>query len=132
MGYWFCQKKFVMTTPLADELLIDLHHQFKRDNGYSELESQPKTRSTLENVMRIDTQAIQEQRLRDAGFSTSCRIGSAVLTLPLGSLLKGQADEYKPSEYNNFYATLADSPLAHWLETLACRAAPPMATTTAR
>ncbi|RUO18033.1 tRNA 5-methoxyuridine(34)/uridine 5-oxyacetic acid(34) synthase CmoB [Aliidiomarina haloalkalitolerans] len=24
----------------------------------------------------------------------------------------------KPSEYNNFYATLADSPLAHWLETL--------------
>jgi tRNA (cmo5U34)-methyltransferase len=34
-------------------LLIDLHHQFKRANGYSELEVSQK-RTALQNMMHID------------------------------------------------------------------------------
>lgn len=37
-----------------NELLIDLHHTFKRANGYSELEVSQK-RNALENVMRTDS-----------------------------------------------------------------------------
>ncbi|MEW9796992.1 carboxy-S-adenosyl-L-methionine synthase CmoA [Alteromonas sp. CYL-A6] len=52
----------------GNELLIDLHHQFKRDNGYSELEISQK-RAALENVMLTDTFAEHETRLREAGFA---------------------------------------------------------------
>ena len=51
----------------GNELLIDLHHQFKRDNGYSELEVSQK-RASLEKVMLTDTYAEHEQRLSNAGF----------------------------------------------------------------
>lgn len=51
-----------------DELLIDIHHAFKRANGYSELEIAQK-RAAIENVMRIDTLATHQQRLRDIGFA---------------------------------------------------------------
>ncbi len=52
---------------LTNELLIDMHHEFKRRNGYSELEISQK-RSALENVMRIDTFDIHQQRFANAGF----------------------------------------------------------------
>ncbi len=44
------------------------HLDFKRVNGYSELEISQK-RTALENVMRIDTLATHEARLERAGFS---------------------------------------------------------------
>jgi tRNA (cmo5U34)-methyltransferase len=50
-----------------DDLMVALHHEFKRNNGYSELEISQK-RSALENVMLLDTQQIHEKRLHDAGF----------------------------------------------------------------
>ena len=50
----------------------DLHLDFKRANGYSELEIAGK-RSALENVMRIDTEAVHLARLRSAGFRTARR-----------------------------------------------------------
>lgn len=50
------------------QLLNDLHLAFKRANGYSELEIAQK-RTAIENVMKIDTLAIHQQRLYDAGFS---------------------------------------------------------------
>lgn len=53
-----------------DELLIDLHHDFKRANGYSELEISQK-RSAIENVMRPDTLETHHQRLAEIGFSSS-------------------------------------------------------------
>jgi tRNA (cmo5U34)-methyltransferase len=53
----------------ADELLIDLHHEFKRQNGYSELEISQK-RAALENVMQLNTFDEHQQRLLDAGFSS--------------------------------------------------------------
>jgi len=48
---------------------VGTHHRFKRANGYSDLEIQQK-RDALERVMRIDTEALHHNRLRDAGFST--------------------------------------------------------------
>lgn len=54
----------------ADEnqSLTDWHHDFKRANGYSDLEISQK-RSALEQVMRPDTLDTHRQRLGEAGFS---------------------------------------------------------------
>jgi tRNA (cmo5U34)-methyltransferase len=49
-------------------LLNELHLDFKRANGYSELEIAQK-RSAIENVMRPDTLEAHQARLRAAGFS---------------------------------------------------------------
>ncbi|WP_299794582.1 carboxy-S-adenosyl-L-methionine synthase CmoA [uncultured Shewanella sp.] len=48
-------------------LLVDLHLDFKRANGYSELEISQK-RSSLENVMKPDTLTQHEARLKGQGF----------------------------------------------------------------
>lgn len=55
-----------------DNEFAELHLDFKRENGYSELEISQK-RAALENVMKIDTQDVILARLNDAGF-TRCRI----------------------------------------------------------
>ena len=55
---------------VVDELLVDLHHQFKRDNGYSELEVAQK-RTALEKIMLTDSFDVHQQRLINAGFSHS-------------------------------------------------------------
>ncbi|PHS74096.1 MAG: carboxy-S-adenosyl-L-methionine synthase CmoA [Porticoccus sp.] len=51
------------------QLMIELHHHFKRANGYSELEISQK-RSALEDVLVPETLAVHRQRLREAGFSS--------------------------------------------------------------
>jgi tRNA (cmo5U34)-methyltransferase len=51
------------------QLNTDLHHAFKRGNGYSELEVAQK-RNSLENVLRPETLAAHRQRLQAAGFSS--------------------------------------------------------------
>lgn len=48
----------------------NLHLDFKRANGYSELEISQK-RSAIENVMKIDTQQKHIERLNEAGFTSS-------------------------------------------------------------
>ncbi|MCW8833821.1 MAG: carboxy-S-adenosyl-L-methionine synthase CmoA [Colwellia sp.] len=53
---------------IIDEHLIDLHHNFKRANGYSELEVAQK-RTALENVMKTDSVEQHIKRLTEAGFS---------------------------------------------------------------
>ena len=53
-----------------DELMIDLHHNFKRANGYSELEVAQK-RNALENVLLPETLATHRNRLRSVGFSST-------------------------------------------------------------
>jgi tRNA (cmo5U34)-methyltransferase len=58
--------------PHLDELNIDLHHQFKRANGYSDLEIAQK-RSALENVLLPETLNQHKQRISQAGFS-SCDV----------------------------------------------------------
>lgn len=47
------------------------HHDFKRSQGYSELEIAQK-RNALENVLRPETESVHFKRLRDAGFSRPC------------------------------------------------------------
>ena len=58
--------------PHLDALNIDLHHEFKRANGYSDLEIANK-RSALENVLIPETLAGHKQRLAKAGFE-SCDV----------------------------------------------------------
>ena len=53
---------------MTKELLIDMHHEFKRRNGYSELEISQK-RSALENVMKPQTLSQNLHSLEQAGFS---------------------------------------------------------------
>ncbi len=53
-----------------NEAINNLHLDFKRANGYSELEISQK-RSAIENVMKIDSQQIHLQRLSQAGFKNS-------------------------------------------------------------
>ncbi len=53
-----------------DELLSDLHHDFKRAQGYSDLEISQK-RSALENVLIRDSEDLHHARLKSAGFSQS-------------------------------------------------------------
>lgn len=67
-GVLVLSEKFRFDDSHINELLIDLHHTFKRANGYSELEVSQK-RTALENVMRTDTIEIHKTRLAQVGFS---------------------------------------------------------------
>ncbi|MGQ0285934.1 carboxy-S-adenosyl-L-methionine synthase CmoA [Pasteurellaceae bacterium 22721_9_1] len=67
-GLLVLSEKFRFEDNTTNELLIDLHHQFKRANGYSELEVSQK-RAALENVMRIDSIDTHKERLKNVGFS---------------------------------------------------------------
>lgn len=67
-GLLVISEKISNSDPVNDELLIDLHHDFKRANGYSELEIAQK-RTALENVMRTDSLEQHTTRLHNAGFN---------------------------------------------------------------
>nr|WP_198552854.1 carboxy-S-adenosyl-L-methionine synthase CmoA [Psychromonas sp. Urea-02u-13] len=66
-GVLILSEKFVFEDAVSHQLLIDLHLDFKRNNGYSELEISQK-RSSLENVLIADTVEQHYQRLQKAGF----------------------------------------------------------------
>lgn len=53
-----------------NDVINDLHLDFKRANGYSELEISQK-RSAIENVMKIDTEQTHLERFNQAGFRQS-------------------------------------------------------------
>jgi len=55
-----------------DELMIELHHNFKRANGYSELEIAQK-RTAIENVLIPETLDGHRERLKQVGFH-SCDV----------------------------------------------------------
>lgn len=67
-GILVLSEKIRHPSTAGNELLVDLHHQFKRNNGYSELEVSQK-RAALEKVMLTDTFSEHEARLRGVGFS---------------------------------------------------------------
>ena len=67
-GALLLSEKIKAPHEFANELLVDLHHDYKRDNGYSELEIAQK-RAALENVMLTDTLQQHETRLHNAGFN---------------------------------------------------------------
>jgi len=71
-GIMVLSEKVTFEDPHLDELNIELHHQFKMANGYSELEVAQK-RSALENVLLPETLDCHKQRIAEAGFS-SCDV----------------------------------------------------------
>ena len=52
----------------TNQALIDVHHQYKADQGYSDLEISQK-RDAIENVLIPETLEAHTCRLRNAGFS---------------------------------------------------------------
>lgn len=66
-GVLILSEKLAFDDPQHQALMIELHHNFKRSNGYSDLEIAQK-RSALENVLIPETLATHQQRLLNAGF----------------------------------------------------------------
>lgn len=69
-GVLVLSEKFRFADQAWNSLLVDIHHDFKKINGYSELQINQK-RTMLENVMHTDTLEIHLQRLQQAGFIQS-------------------------------------------------------------
>ena len=67
-GCLILSEKLAFPDESENELQIDLHHTFKKSNGYSDLEIAQK-RSALENVLIPETKATHIQRLKETGFS---------------------------------------------------------------
>lgn len=71
-GILILSEKIRFPAPALNELFIELYHQFKQAQGYSELEISQK-RAALENVLIPETIDTHKQRLNDAGFQ-SCDV----------------------------------------------------------
>jgi tRNA (cmo5U34)-methyltransferase len=71
-GIMVLSEKVTFEDPHLDKLNIELHHQFKRANGYSDLEVARK-RNALENVLLPETLNQHKQRIAGAGFN-SCDV----------------------------------------------------------
>lgn len=82
-GIFILSEKWRFVDNNIDSLFFDMHYDFKKYNGYSELEISQK-RSMLENVMKTDTVGIHYERLTQAGFRT---INTLFQSLNFGSLL---------------------------------------------
>ncbi len=67
-GVLILSEKLHFDDPVEQAVLTDLHLEFKRANGYSELEISQK-RSALENVLIPEIRGQHVERLRLAGFS---------------------------------------------------------------
>ncbi len=68
-GILILAEKIRYENETVQDLLTDLHHDFKRTNGYSDLEIAQK-RTALENVLVPNTDDEHLKRLQDAGFSS--------------------------------------------------------------
>jgi tRNA (cmo5U34)-methyltransferase len=66
-GIFVLSEKVVHKDPAIEDLLVQMHHEFKRRNAYSELEISRK-RSALENVLVPESLATHRARLANAGF----------------------------------------------------------------
>ena len=67
-GILLLAEKVKFEDPAEQALMTTLHHDFKKQNGYSHLEISQK-RAALENVLLPNTEKQHRQRMRDAGFS---------------------------------------------------------------
>jgi tRNA (cmo5U34)-methyltransferase len=67
-GLFLLSEKVIDEDPDMEELLVDLHHEHKRRNDYSQLEVGRK-RAALENVLVPETVIAHRQRLTAAGFA---------------------------------------------------------------
>ena len=69
-GVLILSEKITFSEPERQLFHEELHHDFKRANGYSDLEISQK-RSALEKVMIPETVACHQSRLQAAGFSSA-------------------------------------------------------------
>jgi tRNA (cmo5U34)-methyltransferase len=69
-GVLILSEKISFEDKKVEALNIEMHHTFKKAQGYSELEISRK-RTALENFLIPETVAIHRQRLKNAGFQTS-------------------------------------------------------------
>lgn len=69
-GLLILSEKLRFDDPRQQDLQTDMHHAFKRAQGYSELEISQK-RSALENVLIPETFNAHQSRLLEAGFSSA-------------------------------------------------------------
>jgi len=69
-GIFVLSEKVVDDDQHMEDLLVDLHHEHKRRNDYSQLEIARK-RAALENVLIPETVAAHRNRLANAGFAHS-------------------------------------------------------------
>ncbi|MDX1589945.1 MAG: carboxy-S-adenosyl-L-methionine synthase CmoA [Oleiphilaceae bacterium] len=71
-GVLILSEKIAFEDPAEQQLQTELHHDFKRANGYSDLEISRK-RSALEEVLIPETLPVHRARLAQAGFAhVSC------------------------------------------------------------
>jgi tRNA (cmo5U34)-methyltransferase len=69
-GLFLLSEKVVDEDAHMEDLLVDLHHEHKRRNDYSQLEISRK-RAALENVLLPESVAVHRARLAKAGFAHS-------------------------------------------------------------
>lgn len=67
-GVLVLSEKVLLDPELENQRMVQLHQAFKKMQGYSDLEISQK-RTALENVLLPDSQAMHQQRLKQAGFS---------------------------------------------------------------
>lgn len=67
-GILVLSEKVSISDMELDQSFVELHHEFKRENGYSDLEISQK-RTALEDVMKLDNIETHKVRLAKAGFS---------------------------------------------------------------
>ena len=67
-GCLILSEKLAFPDAVENEKQIDLHHAFKKSNGYSDLEIAQK-RNALENVLIPETRETHMQRLKETGFT---------------------------------------------------------------
>lgn len=68
-GLLLLSEKIALPNDVAQRLFIEMHHGFKKAQGYSELEISQK-RTALEDVLIPETLACHKERLQKVGFST--------------------------------------------------------------
>jgi tRNA (cmo5U34)-methyltransferase len=69
-GILVLSEKIFFEDPHINDLMIDLHYEFKKENGYSDLEISQK-RNSLENVLVPDSLEFHLERLKSIGFSSA-------------------------------------------------------------
>ncbi len=68
-GVLLLSEKILLADKTENQILTELHHGFKKANGYTDLEVAQK-RAALENVLLPETADTHLQRLQQAGFAT--------------------------------------------------------------
>ena len=69
-GVLLLSEKIVFEEQPHQDLMTDLYHNFKRANGYSDLEIAQK-RAALDDVLQPETITTHKNRLKQAGFSSA-------------------------------------------------------------